>query len=326
MSAAEPVSSFIARALYDPQRGYYTARIKTVGRQGDFSTSATLSALLGRAIARWLLAEAAATGVRTVIEVGGGDGSLMASVLAGLGWWQRRRFRVLMVDASPILVQQQKERLGRKVEAWFTTLPEALRACDGAALIFHNELLDAFPVDVVQAEGDAWQEVWLNHAEPGRVKEARQKLRHDPSLFSALRAQPAGRCELGAAVESWLREWVPSWHRGSMLSIDYGDEFSALYHRRPHGTLRGYLFQQVLTGPEVWQNPGRQDITSDVNFTDYRAWLTALGCHETAYETQAAFIRRHVSVPSSAREAFITHEDGAGGAFKCLSVQRRAQS
>ena len=84
----------------------------------------------------------------------------MSAVLSGLGWWQRRRFRVLMVDASPILVQQQKQGLGSRVQSWFTTLLEALAACDGAALIFHNELLDAFPVDVVQGDGETWSEVW----------------------------------------------------------------------------------------------------------------------------------------------------------------------
>ena len=41
----------MARALFDPERGYYTRHIKTVGARGDFSTSATLSPALGHAIA-----------------------------------------------------------------------------------------------------------------------------------------------------------------------------------------------------------------------------------------------------------------------------------
>jgi SAM-dependent MidA family methyltransferase len=53
-------SDFIARALYDPQRGYYTRRIRDVGgSRGDFATSATLSqARLGSGPSRqWLRAE-----------------------------------------------------------------------------------------------------------------------------------------------------------------------------------------------------------------------------------------------------------------------------
>ncbi len=317
----EPFSSFMQRALYDPQRGYYTTRIKTVGARGDFSTSATLSPLLGKAVAKWLDDEAAHTGVRTIIEVGGGDGSLMNAVLKALGWWQRRRFEVFMVDASPILRDQQRRNLGGRVKAWFKTLPEALAACEGRALIFHNELLDAFPVDLVQASEAAWHEVWLRH-EGGSVREELRPLAIDPGTFCVLNAKPAGRCELATAVHAWLGQWLPLWKAGAMLTIDYGDLFPTLYHRRPHGTLRAYLFQQRLTGPEVYMNPGRQDITCDVNFTDLRAWLEQAGCHETTFETQAAFIRNRVAVPAAAEAAFITHEDGAGQAFKCLGVRR----
>ena len=317
----EPFSSFMRRALYDPERGYYTARIKTVGARGDFSTSATLSPLLGKAIARWLRDESAATGVRTLIEVGGGDGSLMQAALDGLGWWQRRRFEVFMVDASPVLVQQQKQRLGKKVRAWFPTLPEALAAGEGRALIFHNELLDAFPVDLVQGDGEAWHEVWLRQ-EAGQVREELRPLSLDAGLFSVLRSAPSGRRELQGSVHAWLQDWLPQWRAGAMLTIDYGDVLPALYQRRPQGTLRAYLMQQRLTGLEVYLNPGRQDITCDVNFTDVRAWLAAAGMKETLYETQAAFIRQRVAVPSRSRDAFVIHEQGAGEAFKCLAVRR----
>ncbi|MDB6137763.1 MAG: hypothetical protein JWO94_835 [Verrucomicrobiaceae bacterium] len=312
------------RALYDPQRGYYTARIQTVGARGDFSTSATISPLLGRAVARWLLDEARVTGVRTIIEVGGGDGSLMQAVLAGLGWWRRRRFRLLMVDASPILISRQRQKLGGKVGAWFATLPEALAACEGEALIFHNELLDAFPVEVVQGDGGAWCEVWLRH-EAGGVSEELRTLSLNPEPFSALRARPAGRAEVATGVHAWLRAWMPLWQGGAMLTIDYGDLYPAVYHRRPQGTLRAYLLQQRLTGADIYMNAGRQDITCDVNFTDVHAWLAEGGTQETNFETQADFIRRLVPVPGSARDAFLLHGQGAGQAFKCLAVRRAAR-
>ncbi|MDB6074234.1 MAG: hypothetical protein JWO89_1874, partial [Verrucomicrobiaceae bacterium] len=220
-----------------------------------------------------------------------------------------------------ILVAQQKQKLGGKVANWFATLPEALAVCDGKALIFHNELLDAFPVDLVQGDGECWQQVWLSR-ENGHVKEELRPLTLERETYSALQGKPSGRCELQTAVHLWLQGWLPLWREGSMLTVDYGDLYPALYHRKPRGTLRGYLFQQCLTGPDVYQNAGRQDITCDVNFTDVRAWLAANGLNEMFYETQAAFIRRLVSVPNRARDAFIVHEQGAGQAFKCLGVRR----
>jgi SAM-dependent MidA family methyltransferase len=315
---AEPFSKFMQRALYDPQHGYYTARIRTVGARGDFSTTATLSAQLGSAIAAWLLAEAKATDVTTIIEVGGGDGPLMKSVLSALGWWQRRRFRLLMVEASPVLMKQQQDKLKGRVQAWFGTLPEALQACEGEALIFSNELLDAFPVDLVHWDGDAWQEVWIDG---GREVLVPLTILRNP--FSALRSTPAKpqRYELATALHSWLHGWLPHWQRGSMLTIDYGDEFPAVYHRRPRGTLRAYLFQQRLEGADVCANPGRQDITCDVNFTDWRAWLTDAGLSEVLYETQAAFLQRGGQVKSQA-DHFVQEVGGAGTAFQCHAVRR----
>ena len=326
----ERFSDFMQRTLYDPRRGYYTARIRTVGARGDFSTTATLSNHLGKAIAAWLREQSEATGVRTFIEIGGGDGSLTQSVLAELGWWQCRRFRVFMVESSPVLTEQQK-KTGSKVSAWFASLPEALAACEGEALIYSNELLDAFPVNLVQWDGTAWQEVWLEHeGAQVQVKEVLRPLSlsaDEVDAFSVLRWQPAKapqRAELHTTLRSWFQQWLPSWKKGALLAIDYGGELSAVYHRRPRGTVRAYLLQQRLEGPEVYGNPGRQDITCDVNFTDVRAWLAELGTQETTYETQAAFLHRLAASKASpaSAAAFVADEAGAGGAFQCLTLRR----
>ena len=312
MMAAEPFSQFMQRALYDPRRGYYTANIRTVGTRGDFSTSATHSPLLGKAVAEWLRSER----VATLIEIGAGNGQFMHTMLDSLGWWRRRKLQVFIVEASPLLMQQQRERLGTKIKAWFGTLTEALAACAGEACIVHNEVLDAFPVDVVQFHKGAWHEVWNADG-----KEELRPLTIDNSHHAALRfkASEGQRCELHTGVRAWLKDWLPHWKHGAMLGIDYGDEFPALYHRRPRGTLRAYLMQQRFDGAEIYTNPGRQDITCDVNFTDVRAWLNELGTKEQRYETQREFITRMLGESSP---SFVTDEHGAGGAFHCLSVMK----
>jgi SAM-dependent MidA family methyltransferase len=308
-AASEPFSAFMARALFDPERGYYTRHIRTVGARGDFSTSATLSPALGHAVAAWLKAESQRQPrVRHVIEVGAGDGSLMQSVRRALGWWQRRRFTFHIVETSPVLCQQQQEKLGVQVH-WHTTLESALDHAQGGAFIYHNELLDAFPATLVQwnAAEQRWLEAW--------VPEGLHPHQLDPSHFSVLRhtAFPDGqRCELHPSIHGWLQTWTPHWKSGAMLTIDYGDEFPQLYHRRPHGTLRAYLLHQRLTGSDVYANPGRQDITADINFTDYRAWLTALGVEEISGQILAEFLHAQKA------PAHLIDPDGAGTAFKCF--------
>lgn len=305
----------MARALFDPERGYYTRNIRTVGRGGDFSTSATLSPALGRAVAAWLKGESnLQPQVHHVIEVGAGDGSLMHAARQSLGWWARRRFTFHIVETSPVLREEQQKKLGTRVK-WHKDLESALAAAEGRALIYHNELLDAFPATLVQwsAAEQRWLEVW--------VPEQLHPQSFDPAQYSALRHTGFAdrqRCELHPSIRDWLHQWTPHWKSGAMLTIDYGDEFPRLYHRRPHGTLRAYLLHQRLTGADLYANPGRQDITADINFTDYAAWLLEQGLTEVSQQTLAEFLHPH------AAPAWLTDADGAGTAFKCL-VHRRAE-
>ena len=305
----------MARALFDPERGYYTRNIKTVGRGGDFSTSATLSPALGQAVAAWLKAEAhLQPHVRHVIEVGAGDGSLMHAVRKSLGWWARRRFTFHIVETSPVLQREQQKRLGTKVK-WHQDLESALAAAQGHAFIYHNELLDAFPATLVQwsAAEQRWLEVW--------VPEQLHPQSFDAAHYSALRHTTFAdrqRCELHPSIRDWLQQWTPHWKSGAMLTIDYGDEFPRLYHRRPHGTLRAYLLHQRLTGTDIYANPGRQDITADINFTDYAAWLRELGLEQASQQTLAEFLHSQVA------PACLTDSDGAGTAFKCFVHHRQA--
>ncbi len=131
-----PFSEWMRRALFDPERGYYTRHIGTVGRRGDFSTSATVSTALGEAIASWVRAESdSQPKVRTVIEIGGGTGALKKSVRRALGWRMRWKFRFLMVESSPVFREAQQEKtLAKAGVQWFEDLKEALRTCEGKRL------------------------------------------------------------------------------------------------------------------------------------------------------------------------------------------------
>lgn len=317
LERGEPLSQFMARALFDPERGYYTRHIRTVGARGDFSTSATLSPSLGGAAAAWLKSESRIQPhVGHIIEIGAGDGSLMQAVRKSLGWWTRRRFTFHIVETSPVLREQQQKRLGGSVH-WHTNIESALVATQGGAFIYHNELLDAFPATLMEwnATEQRWLEVW--------VPESLHLHDFDTAHFSTLRHTSfpdRQRCEIHPSIRDWLRNWMPHWKNGAMLTIDYGDDFPQLYHRRPHGTLRAYLLHQRLTGADIYANPGRQDITADINFTDYCAWLAELGLEQVSHQTLADFLRPHGA------SAQLLDSDGAGGAFKCLVHRRLARA
>lgn len=332
-----PFAQWMEQALFDPAKGYYTARIRTVGRQGDFSTSATAGNLLGEAIARWILGEQKAQpGVRHVIEVGGGDGSLSLAVRQALGWWRRRSLRWHLVEASPILKQKQQEKLRGAAATCHESMAGALQACGGSAFIFHNELVDAFPVTILQwqAVSKTWQELWLESPATGWQESWQSPASLESDNFTALQQwntttpppYDGQRIELHGSYAAWLREWSPHWREGAMLTVDYGDTFPALYHRQPRGTLRAYLLHQRLTGPGVYANMGRQDITTDVNFSDLIEWGQSLRWTSDPLQTQREFLQQHVPkfqerIEADPAAAFLTDDLGAGSAFKAL-VQR----
>lgn len=331
----EPFSSFMRRALFDPERGYYSRQIRTVGERGDFSTAATLSSLLAAAVAGWLKSELRTqAGVCAVIEVGGGDGSLMSGVREALGWWGRRGLNWHMVETSSVLRDQQQAKLGRQKVTWHEDLGSALRAAGGRALIYHNELLDAFPCELIQweAESGQWREVWIRSETGELVQEELRERRwtaEEVAAFRVLRdwtmASPSPslgqRVELHGTVRDWLSEWSSAWESGAMLTIDYGDLFPQVYHRRPRGTVRGYLHQQRTEGAEIYLHPGRQDLTADINFSDYRQWATGLGWVELFFGSLRAFLALHAAdrvKRATGIDAQLIEEGSAADAFQCV--------
>ena len=267
-----PFEQFMARALHDPVHGYYARRITAVGRRGDFTTAPMLSATPAHAIAKWAARALHETRCRDLIEIGPGEGTLAAVVLKNLPLGLRWRTRLHLVETSRPLAARQRDLLGRRA-TWHLTMGQALAACGGNAVIYSNELVDAFPVRRFQKTALGWQELAvridaLKHAHESLLPPAELP---DSSAF--LHSHPPGQwVEVHESYHRELAAWMPGWHSGRLLTIDYGSEIQDLYHRLPRGTVRGYLHQQRLEGPAIYANPGHQDLTADVNFTDLRNW------------------------------------------------------
>lgn len=327
------VERFMQEALYHPRHGYYSRRVRTVGREGDFSTSATLHPALGQAVAAWAIAhraEVVQRGAWHLIELGGGNGQLAAEVLRSVSWWPRRGLRYHLVEISEGLRATQQARLrryGRRVQ-WHADLRSALAAAGGRALIFSNEFVDAFPcVQLVHGPRfGEWQEVRVQWPEgarhPSETVAAWQGA--PPDLGSGFAPSVGQRVETYQAYARWLQEGIGNWRAGRLLTIDYGDVPPALYRRKPHGTLRGYCRHQRIIGPEIYQRFGQQDLTADVNFADLQRWGEASGLQTHSLSTQTDFLHRWLPsrVNTDPTLDFLLDPDGAGGAFKVLEQMR----
>lgn len=285
LGGAIPFERFMREALYHPDFGYYTKTIRNVGRGGDFSTFATLGNSLAEVLVHWISAHS----YRDVIEVGPGNGQLAKSILERLGWWRRLRLRYHLVDvAGPLRDTRGKLLRGFRVHQ-HDSMSDALRAVNGHALIFSNELPDAFPCRVFENTPNGWQEVHVRIGEFDIREILRETALPESSIFN--QSHPLGqRVEVHQSYRVWLESWGREWVGGSMLTIDYGDILPDLYRRRPRGTLRGYAHHQRLEGAEILQAPGRIDLTADVNFTDLDNWGTHLGWKTKRHSTLDEFL------------------------------------
>ena len=306
-----PFEKFMEAALYHPDFGYYTTEIQEIGRHGDFSTSATLHTILGESIAQWLQN----LPPLPVIEIGAGNGALAETLL------RHHEGPYHIVETSKPLQSLQQERLGNAA-SWHNTLQTALDANQGKAHLVSNELVDAFPCQLLEFNGQQWQEVAL---EIQNENLSETTIPFNPSSHLPLPPSPqkSQRIEIHRTYHQWLRTWNPHWQQGHSLTIDYGDTLENLYYRRPGGTLRAYLGQQRITGPKIYHHMGQQDLTADVNFTHLQLWAQQLGWKTQPLQTQRQFIQSHLpNLPDDPAAQFLLHPEGAGEAFKVLICEK----
>ena len=306
--------SFMQVCLHHPTRGYYARNIKGIGSRGDFTTAPQLSEAPAAAIAAWAARALRENKCRDLIEIGPGLGTLAHHVYRKLPLLTRLRTRLHLVESSPTLAARQKEKLG-KLATFHTSLPDALAACSGEAVIYSNELVDAFPVRLFEKTQTAWQEVAVETSAQSTRELLLPPSTLPPSSIFEIDHPTGQRVEVHDSYRLWLKSWLPLWKSGSMLTIDYGDLAEKLYRRQPRGSLRAYLLHQRFVGHEIYNNPGLQDITADVNFTDLIAWTSAE--LESGKPTDLSdFIRPH----TKADETQIVR---AAGHFRVLVQKRR---
>ena len=310
---------FMKHALHDSVTGYYAKNIRTVGAKGDFSTTATLSNVLGKAIAKSAIDWShACKSPLNLIEVGGGDGSLAESIIQSIPMLKRWRLHYHIVDSSNPLTENQQQRKYSKKISWHSEMRSALTVCKGVAFIFSNELVDAFPVRIFRKSNNHWNELYLHNQDELFCPCADTIPNSSAIIYSD--HKNGQRVEVHQSYREWLQSWLPIWKRGQLLTIDYGDTHPQIYYRQQQGTVRAYSNHQKITGKAVYQNSGKHDITADVNFTDLINWGKEDGLETNFLISQRNYLMPHVS--NQPEDQFLIHPDGAGTAFKVLLQQR----
>ena len=250
-----PFEVFMQLALYDPDGGFFTTGKLRSERGGDFLTSPEVSALFGETLARFVEQERERIGqLFEVVEVGAGSGSLIGPLT-----------RVVDVEAWAVETSPAaREALGALLDPdrVRSDLPDRIRG-----VVIANELIDNLPMALAQRAQGGWRERWVGADGEGlSMIDAPTR----PEVLEWLAAY-AGEVPDGGWVEAqlaggaWLQDVLHRLEAGAVLVFDYGDTAENLIPRRQDGTLRTYRAHHL--GPHPLDEPGKTDITADVNFT-----------------------------------------------------------
>jgi SAM-dependent MidA family methyltransferase len=338
-----PFAEFMRRALYDPQNGYYASPHEQIGKRGDFFTSVSVGPFFGELLAfqfaRWLESLPHRPAKLHIVEAGAHDAQLARDILEALQRTEPQTFASVeywLVEPSPARRAVQKGRLAEfKNVQWTDTLGDLRGNVHG--VIFSNELLDAFPVHPFawNAALREWQELGVALGGDGFAwTQLSQPCIQPPSLpGELLDVLPDGYIvELAPAISTWWREAAAALAIGKLLTIDYGATLEELLSpSRPRGTLRAYSKHQATA--DVLRNPGEQDITAHVNFSEVRRAGEASGLRTETFTTQSQFLTsiarelwtRRGSWPQPQVRQFqtLTHPEHLGRPFRVL-VQSRS--
>jgi SAM-dependent MidA family methyltransferase len=285
------VASFMKRALYDPQDGYYTRAAQRSGKSGDFYTSVDVSPVFGATIAEQLVEmwRLLGSGGFHLVEAGAGNGRLARDILDAAAARHPDFYacvRVTLVERSAAARAAQAATLAAHAAraASSDTLPAGVQGA-----IVANELLDALPVTIVQMTDEGFAEVAVGERDGVLMEELRPLLHRD--LAGVLPAvDPGQRIEIGCAASQWIGGAADSVARGFLLLFDYGYRPSAEYFRaHPEGTLMAYRSHRA-SGSTWLSDPGERDITAHVNLEAIQSAAEAHGLQTLGIVDQRDFL------------------------------------
>jgi SAM-dependent MidA family methyltransferase len=273
-----PFRDWMEAALYDPEFGYYRrGDLQPWGREGDYRTSAERSELFAATFARYfakLYEELGQPARWTVVEGGAGDGSFARRVQRALAEQYPRVFEATRYHISEIRNAAEPLDLSNP------------------CLYFSNELLDAFPVHRVVAEGELYVTLDCSNnftwsVGPLSTTRLAQFLEEHSIKLAANQT-----IEVNLAIDDWLTSVVTTLKPRYLITVDYGAEAVELYDPslRPNGTLRAFSKHGFVD--DVLSAPGEYDVTSSVNWTQVKATGERLGLRVVEFESQDRFLLR----------------------------------
>ena len=202
----------------------------------------------------------------TIVEQGANDGRLALDILeaaeASSDFFKSIHYYIV----EPFSIHQKKQQETLKQHQNVSWVKKIIELPEFEGLHFSNELLDAFPIDLLRWNGEEWLEqriaakAWVTlPIEQEELQSVAKKLPHNLA--------PEFLWEVRLGIVPWLQEIEVRMKRGIILIADYGyagiDRFASY---RAEGSIACYENHRRHDNP--LEEVGKRDITAHVDFTD----------------------------------------------------------
>ncbi|MDQ6984523.1 MAG: SAM-dependent methyltransferase, partial [Ghiorsea sp.] len=279
-------------ALYEPKLGYYESE-KIFGKQGDFTTASAMGNWLALGFAETIAQAWRAMGepsAWTLLEQGGGDGSLLCNTLKQLEILGQTPTHIISIEISEQLRQRQQDNF-KKYGIAVQTHPDLPSVPPVENLIMlSNELPDAFPVRTFTykqgqniergVDWDGSTFIWADLEAINTPIAANIQEKWSDGYSS----------EFNPHLQSWQQSVADICQCAVILTVDYGYTQQEYYRaQRMEGTLMGHYQHQVVEDV-LKLSPGLCDITAHVDFSALKQAGEAAGLQSIAYTTQGAWL------------------------------------
>ncbi|GAA0867550.1 class I SAM-dependent methyltransferase [Brevundimonas basaltis] len=257
------VADYVTRCLHDPQGGYYATR-PAIGATGDFITAPMVSQMFGELIGLWtveLWNRLGAPERVRLVEVGPGDGTLMADALraARVAPEFLQAVDLVLIEPSPPLRQAQARMLADSDvhPRWVASLDRI--EIDAPVILIANEVLDCLPARQFIKTEDGWAERCVGVTDAGELIFGLKKI---TTGFK----RPAFDVEPGQTVEISEQQGVFGRETAALIKAASGAALLIDYGRaRPEAgdTLQALRRHQKI---DPLATPGEADLTQWADF------------------------------------------------------------
>ena len=282
---------FMEFALYDPDFGYYSGSLRKFGEKGDFVTAPEISSFFAKSLCIQFK-EIFQSLDRNIIEIGAGSGKFALEAIQSLEVNSENINHYFILEISHSLRKQQYDLLIENLPSnlfskvkWIDEIPQKYEG-----LIFCNELLDAFPIDLIKKNLGSYFQKGVGVENGAFIW--KDKLIDDLSAYHQINLESLPDnylIEHSTHIKDWINKINQSLTKGILLIIDYGFNDKEYFHdQRSQGTLMCHFKHHAHDNPLI--HVGIQDITSHVNFSYVATEASKLGLHTKGFISQANFL------------------------------------